>query len=347
MITGEVVGEGVIELIKYCAKKGMTGILFFKSNSMHGEVHLARWAVVGAKTQDNQGDKALEQIVRMDKADYSFEESSQLLANVTISIESLYEASKNTPSNIGLRSFDIFKPSTDNISNETLDSDLQRAMFFIKNGVFYCQFQIALCKRIHEVNEIISNLLEKGYINVLTPKIVSNVFLFPKNATMMLTENEKWLFNQIYEGMGLTELIEKTLQSPQELCDKLTWLYIKRVLTMSDCTGKVLEPSVVRADMQMVGQGQYSRLFVRMDKSLGNRTQTARVDRQQMAFWNQVLIKSNIPAISIKTTDGDRIFAVEVAKNIQGYILLSQADMISLRKEEMDDIDCCPVANPF
>lgn len=347
MITGEINGSGVVDLINYCAKKGMTGKLYFESASIFGEIHLARWAVVGAKTTNFEGDKAFEEIIALDKAIYRFEESSHLLANVTMTIDNAYEISKNTVKKLKLRPYDIIVQSH-NIKQKTLfDMDVERSMSLVGKGAFYCQLLAGMGKRTSETNDLLDSMLSMKFIEIYSPKIINDVFLFPRNASMLLTETEKWLFTQIYEGMGLTELIEKTILSPQDLSDRLTWLFVKRVLTISDCTGKVLEPFAIRADLNLSIENQHSKLLVRMDRSFGNKTGSVRVDTQQLAFWSQMLFKKPVPAIKIQSFDSPRVYSVEPYRNVPGYLFMSQNDMQMLRIEEMDDLECYPLANPL
>lgn len=347
MINGEVNGTGIIDLINYCARKGMTGKLYFESKNFIGEIHLARWTVVGAITTNYEGDRAFEEIIGLEKAIYRFEESSSLLANVAMTIENAYELIRSSSKKYKLRPFDVIRQSTRTDKHTLFDTDIGLAMHLIGEGAFYCQLVTGLGKRTSETNDLLDVMFGKKMIEMHSPSIVNDVFLFPRNATMTLTETEKWLFNQMYEGMGLTELIEKTNLPPQDLSDRLTWLHVKRVLTISDCTGKILEPFLIRSDLALSVEQQCSRLLVRMDRGLGNKTGTVKVDSMQLAFWSQVMQKKPIPAIKVLFSDSERVFTVESCRNVPGYLLMSQIDMQMLRKDEMDDLDCYPLANPL
>jgi hypothetical protein len=347
MITGEVKGYGLIDVIDYVLKKGLSGILHVECKEFKGEIHISDWKVVGAKTDHNTSDSAFMEMLMSDTVQFHVEETKNLENNITRNFTELLELAASENRKIQIGNNDIIK-SVSGLNKLILTNPLQSELYDLcTEGLFFYQLPNLTGKTFSELRESISEMSLRQLVNVLSVKRTASVFLFPKMASMSMDQKEKDFFSQIYSGMSLYDLIGKSKFPPCQFADILTWLSVKKVLTISDENGVVLSAYHVRETLNIHEEECVTKLMVQSDKTLSSKNGTVRIDPNQMAFWQQVVFGKEIVAVSIEANGKQQLFGYDTGKKMPGCIGMTTQDMGIFGVSDMDNIDCKPVVKVF
>ena len=342
MIAGEVKGYGLVEVINYVLKKNLTGIIHVKSGHLDGEIHLSNGIVAGATSGVYSGEDVFFEFLGFDSVSFHVEETNHIQSNITKSLPSLIQLYQTRQIGTIIGSDDVIISSPVFSTMLSIDSDMHEIIDLCKEGQFFHNLLTLTGKSDVHLKELIARLSSMDMVAVHSVKKATNIFLFPKNACMMPSSDERDLLRQIYSGMSLLELVERTIYTPCSLAAGLTWLAVKKALTMSNGKGTMLQAWHMMEALGMTNPTCGNKLMTRVDRSLNQRPGVVKVDVFQMLFWSQVLRGKEVVAVSIPVGNQSHLFKAEGIRNNLGQITMTSHDMDLIGASENDFLECKP-----
>ena len=342
MIAGEVKGHGLVEVIDYVLKKNLTGIIHVKSGHLDGEIHCSNGIVAGATSGIYSGEDVFFEFLRLGTVSFHVEENTQIQNNISKPLPILMAIYQNRQIGTMIGSDDIIVFSPFAPTMLSIDPDLQEIISLCKKGQFFHNLVTLNAKSDVNLKEMVARLTSLDLVIVHSAKKAAEIFFFPKNAGKMLSSDERDLLRQIYSGMSLLELIERTIYTPCALAEGLTWLAVKKALTMSNGNGLMLQAYHVMDALGMNNPVCAVQLMTRLDRSINQHPGVVKVDLLQIQFWSQVLRGKEVVAVSIPSKDESHYFKVEPKRNSLGQIIMNIRDMDIVGASENDFLECKP-----
>ncbi|NLI40126.1 MAG: DUF4388 domain-containing protein [Caldisericales bacterium] len=346
MLSGEINGAGLLELLRFLISQNQAGTVTVSCISGSGFIRIRMGEIIFARWQDKLAEQAFYEIIKLDSLKFAFEQGDSLETNITKLTESLLKTASiytEMQDRFGQGTI-LSRNSLGEGSQITIDSDKLLIAVIIGSGTTYSNLVSSLPFPEGETRRLVMEMLEEGTIAARKAEIKKDIFLIPKATRVKLDAGESEVLLKITKGMKLATLFEGMAMSLDGFADTLCMLCLKGAVSIMDEYSKPLDLMKLYDVLGLHGITCQKELSVGINNSATAKRGQVLVDEYLYEMWTMRARGRKVETIELRNVYYKPVFDVTRMKNLDGKVMFAPIDATRFDLKEGKRVVCFPNA---
>ncbi len=345
MFSGDLSNYGSLDLVKFILTQGSVGTLFVENGPNKGEIDLGDGKVSFALWAGKEGEEAFGKIIRTEHVRFAFQSRESLRSNISKNTQELLDEAAKTVDRLSklAQNTIVARLPIGSGKQVVFDSTKWLLSSMIGGGITVADLVKTSGLSQEVVKEQLIAMLDLGVVEVKSAIVKEKIYLFTKQSSVVLPQNEVEVLRMISNTISLDELVEMAPFPLLELADIINMLAIKKHVTVSDGAGKPIEPWRVRKALGFAKEANPVRLALKPDQSFLARPGYATVNEYLYQLWEAQLFGERFDQLIVERNGTKLLFRVSATKDVKDAVLLVPSDIRKQGLIEGDRLTCRPL----